>query len=94
MVKFLLPGFHTSCWLVVLCLSVAVVLQLLGVPGTLLDFADSQDTYQTSVIIGYTIVSTASLMSRLSVLGLTRIGEATIQALLRADVLFRPPVSS
>lgn len=43
------------CGIVILCL--AVCFQLLGVPGTLFNFADSQDNLQASVLLGYTIVT-------------------------------------
>ena len=45
------------CGIFILCLSVCF--QLLGVPGTLFNVADSEDDFQASVMTGYSLATTA-----------------------------------
>ena len=55
----------SASWCGVLILCFAICFQLLGAPGTLFNFADSEDDFQASVMLGYTIASgTVSVLPR------------------------------
>jgi hypothetical protein len=78
------------CGIFILCL--AVCFQLLGVPGTLLNFADSEDDFQASVMTGYSITTApVSFLPRLTTL-LAISNNHSINAFLSPDVPFHPPL--
>ena len=73
-------------------LTLAVCFQLLGVPGTLLNFVDFEDACQASITVGYTVTSSSvSLFPYL-----TRVfasdDNTTVNAFLCSDALFHPPL--
>lgn len=79
------------CGIFVLCL--AICFQLLGVPGTLFNFADSEDDFQASVMLGYTIIAAAvSLLPWLkSLFGSIEI--TVMYHFVPTYTMFHPPVS-
>jgi hypothetical protein len=81
----------TWCGILILCL--AICIQLLGAPGTLFDFADSDDDFQASVVSGYTVTSgtTSCVPSLRSFFGFTEM--ASIPVFLRPYNFFHPPLS-
>jgi hypothetical protein len=85
---------HISClsWCGILLLCLAICFQLLGAPGTLLDFADSEDDFQASVMIGYTIASGAfsPLSYLISDFAVTE--ASSIHPFIPAFALFHPPL--
>lgn len=82
--------FASYFGILILCL--AVCIQLLGVQGTLLNFVDSEDDFQASVMIGYTItsgrVSLLPYLPRLVALP----HKTKLNVTVFADTLFHPPV--
>jgi hypothetical protein len=78
------------CGVLVLCLSVCV--QLLGVSGTLLYFADSEDDFQTSVMVGFTIVSGSVTFLPWLTCGYVSAQNPSITAFLWSKTLFHPPL--
>lgn len=81
-----------SCWWGILVLCLAIFFQLLGVPGTMFNVIDSQDDFQASVMLGFTIASgTASLLTWLiSCAASTE--SLSIHPLLRSYTFFHPPL--
>jgi hypothetical protein len=79
-------------WCGILLLCLAICLQLLGAPGTLFNFADSQDDFQASVMVGYTITSDQPvfLLTLKSSVGFTKI--TSVPVLLRLYNFFHPPL--
>jgi hypothetical protein len=77
------------CGIFILCL--AVCFQLLGVPGTLLNFADSEDDFQASVMTGYSITTAAAcFMPRLTI-RFAFSENPSVNAFLWPSVPFHPP---
>lgn len=78
------------CGILILCL--AICCQLLGAPGTLFTFADSEDDFQASVILGYTITSgTSSFLPWLT--SFSAFTEMTpLRVFLQSYTLFHPPI--
>ena len=83
-------SWFSWCGILLLCL--AICFQLLGAPGTLFDFADSEDDFQASVMQGYTITSDTPvfLPSLKSFVGFTKI--ASLPVLLWIYNFFHPPL--
>ena len=85
---------HISClsWCGILLLCLAICFQLLGAPGTLFDFTDSEDDFQASVMFGYTITSDTPVIfpSLTSFVGFTKI--VSVPVLLRLYNFFHPPL--
>ena len=83
-------SFLSWCGVLILCL--AICTQLLGAPGTLFDFADSQDDFQASVMSGYTItsVTTSALPSLRSFFGFTEM--TSIPVFIQPYNFFHPPL--
>ncbi len=79
-------------WYGILLLCLAICFQLLGAPGTLFDFADSEDDFQASVMFGYTITSNNPVFLPLltSFVGFNNI--ASVPVLLRLYNFFHPPL--
>jgi hypothetical protein len=79
-------------WGGILLLCLAICFQLLGAPGTLFDFADSEDDFQASVMVGYTITSDTPVFfpSLTSFVGFTK--NASTPMLLRLYNFFHPPL--
>lgn len=47
----------SASWVAILVVCISICFQLLGVPGTMLDLGESEDDFQTSIMVGYTITS-------------------------------------
>jgi hypothetical protein len=78
------------CGIFILCL--AVCFQLLGVPGTLLNVTDSEDDFQASVMMGYSIVTaTVSFLPRLTSFSASPENPSD-NAFLWSKVPFHPPL--
>lgn len=81
-----------SCWCGILVLCLAIFLQFLGVPGTMFNVIDSQDDFQASVMLGFTIASgTASLLTWLTS-GSASTESPFIHLFLRSYTFFHPPL--
>jgi hypothetical protein len=82
----------SASWCGILILCFVICFQLLGAPGTLLGFADSEDDFQTSVMVGYTITSAPSfsLPWLTSFFGFTEL--ASVPVFLRLYSFFHPPL--
>ena len=78
------------CGVCILC--IAVCFQLLGVPGSLLEFADFEDEFQASIMTGFTI--TAGVVSLLPglICSFTVSDHPSVSAFLASDIPFHPPL--
>ena len=78
------------CGIFILCLSVCF--QLLGVPGTMFNVADSEDDFQASITGGYTITTApVSFLPRLT--SFSALSEnPSVSAFLGSDIPFHPPL--
>lgn len=78
------------CGIFILCLSVCF--QLLGVPGTLFNVADSEDDFQASVMTGYSLATTAisflPMLTPFFVVSENPLG----RAFLWSNAVFHPPL--
>jgi hypothetical protein len=78
------------CGILILCL--AICFQLLGVPGTLFNVIDSEDDFQSSVAVGYTIASGIASMVLFLKCVRAFTDPPSARALLRSSSLFHPPL--
>jgi hypothetical protein len=79
-------------WGGILILCLAICFQLLGVPGTLLNCADSEDDFQASVMIGYTIGSVPGSLLPFLISCLASPRPTSLHALLSSHSVFHPPL--
>ena len=92
MLKMMSPASRHGYYCFLLCITVCI--QVLGAPGTLFDFTDTDDVFHATVLTGYAIASAASAVGPALVSSVIASQTACLLALLRADVLFHPPLVS
>ena len=81
-----------TCWCGILALCLAIFFQLLGVPGTMFNVFDSQDNFQASVMLGFTIASgTVSLLTWLTSSSAST-ESPSLHHCLRSNRFFHPPL--
>lgn len=79
-------------WTVAL-LCIAVCVQALGVPWTLLDFTDSDDVFRLSLMVGLTIASAAASPSPWFFSSFASLEDPLMADSLQPFSLFHPPLS-
>ena len=77
---------------VILFLCLAVLMQMLGVPPTLLNPALSLDTLGESVLEGFSIPPATPLVTRSSRIGSVTESQQSVHVPILTSTLFRPPV--
>ena len=77
---------------VILFLCLAVLMQMLGVPPTLLSPALSLDTVGESVLEGFSIPPAVPLITRSPKMGSVTDAQPSVHVPILASTLFRPPV--
>jgi len=78
----------------ILLLCLAVCFQMPGVPGSMFDYADSDDdAFQASVILGCTITSSSSFLQPRLTCSFGSTDTPLSFDYLRTYVLFHPPLS-
>ncbi|TKB82017.1 MAG: hypothetical protein E8D44_13020 [Nitrospira sp.] len=79
-------------WLIVCCLCLCVMVQMLGVPATLLSPADSSDLLGSSVLEGFSVISPSpELVLPAISIALSNVSPLAL-AFVIAATLFHPPV--
>lgn len=85
-------GIRGSVVVVILFLCICVVLQMLGVPVTLLNPSLSSDILGTSVLEGFSVPPAPPHLNPFSAFVLVTQGHASVHMPLLASDLFHPPV--
>ena len=78
--------------LMTLCLCLCVMVQMLGVPATLLSPADSSDLLGSSVLEGFSLIPPSPELFLPTIFGAMSNISPPVHAFVITDTLFHPPV--